>query len=69
MWRVGVDGSCIGSGSCAGIAPAHFALGDDNRSHPLAPEIAPDEAVLDAAASCPVEAIMIVDAESGEAVE
>jgi ferredoxin len=69
MWRVRVDGGCIGSGSCAGVAPAHFALGDDNRSHPLASEVAPDEAVLDAAASCPVEAIRIVDAESGEIVE
>ena len=69
MWRVRVGSTCIGSGSCVGIAPGQFALGDDNRSHPLNAEIAPDEAVLDAAASCPVEAITIVDVETGEAVE
>jgi ferredoxin len=54
MWRVTVDQSCIGSGSCAAISPAHFALGEDNRSHPLRSEIEPDDAVLDAVASCPV---------------
>ncbi|MCW2642412.1 MAG: hypothetical protein JWP76_4718 [Dactylosporangium sp.] len=69
MWRVRVDGGCIGSGSCAGVAPGHFALGADNRSHPLAPEVAPHEAVLDAVASCPVEAITVVDAATGEVVE
>jgi ferredoxin len=69
MWRVRVSDDCIGSGSCAGIAPDRFALGDDHRSHPLAPEIEPDEAVLDAAASCPVEAIGIVDTVSGEVVD
>ena len=69
MWRVHVDSACIGSGSCVGIAPAHFELGDDARSHPLVAETEPDETVLDAVASCPVEAIMIVDTETGEAVE
>jgi ferredoxin len=39
MWRVQVNSDCIGSGSCVGIAPARFALGDDNRSRlrPLPP--------------------------------
>jgi ferredoxin len=52
-----------------GVAPAHFALGEDNQSHPLAIEIEPDDSVLDAAASCPVEAIMIVDTETGDTIE
>jgi ferredoxin len=69
MWRVAVDHTCIGSGSCVGISPAHFALGEDNRSHPLRAEIEPDEAVLDAVASCPVEAITVVDLDTGEIVE
>jgi ferredoxin len=66
---VRVRDDCIGSGSCVGIAPDRFVLGDDNRSHPLSPDIKPDGAVLDAAASCPVEAILIVDTASGETVE
>jgi ferredoxin len=69
MWRVHVNSDCIGSGSCVGIAPARFELGDDNRSHPLAEEIEPDDAVLDAVASCPMEAITVVDAATGETVE
>jgi ferredoxin len=69
MWRVTVDDRCIGSGSCAAIAPAHFALGEDNRSHPLRPEVEPDDAVLDAVASCPVEAILAVTVDTGEVVE
>jgi ferredoxin len=69
MWQLRVERTCIGSGSCQGVAPEHFALGDDHRSHPLVPQVDPDEAVLDAAASCPVEAITIVDLESGEVVD
>ena len=49
MWRVSVDSSCIGSGVCVGVAPEYFALGEDERSHPVRDEIAPSELVLDAA--------------------
>jgi ferredoxin len=69
MWRVRVSSACIGSGSCVGIAPRRFELGDDNRSHPLGDEIEPDDAVLDAVASCPMEAITVFDVETGETVE
>jgi ferredoxin len=69
VWRILVERTCIGSGSCVGISPAHFELGGDNRSHPLAAEVTPNDVVLDAAASCPVEAIRIQDAETGEPVE
>ena len=69
MWRVEVRGTCIGSGVCAGTAPEHFALGEDNRSHPLTSPTPPDEAVLDAAASCPMEAIGVTDEASGEPVD
>jgi ferredoxin len=69
MWRVRVESTCIGSGGCVGIAPKRFALGADNYSHPVADEIEPDDDVLDAAASCPMEAIVIVDTETGETVE
>lgn len=69
MWNVTVSSACIGSGVCAGTAPRHFALGPDNRSRPLASPIEPDDAVLGAAASCPVEAIAVTDADTGTPVE
>lgn len=67
--RVRVTGDCIGSEGCVALAPRHFALGDDHRSHPLAEEVDADQAVLDAAASCPMEAIRIVDARTGVEIE
>jgi ferredoxin len=69
-WMVAVDkGTCIGSAVCVGTAPDRFALDERQRSSPLATDIAPDEAVRDAAASCPVEAISLVDAGTGEPVD
>jgi ferredoxin len=64
-WQVEVDGrTCIGSGVCAGTAPEYFAV-VDGVSRPLRPEIAPDETAIDAAESCPVEAITVRDRDSG----
>ncbi|SNT00261.1 ferredoxin [Asanoa hainanensis] len=65
MWNVEVSSECIGSGVCAGSAPRHFALGADGRSRPLATPVDPDDAVLGAAASCPMEAIGVSDAGTG----
>jgi ferredoxin len=66
QWRTSVDrDTCIGSGMCVGIAPAHFTL-DDGHSRPLAEFIDPADAVLDAAESCPVEAILVRAAGSGK---
>ncbi|MET8835335.1 ferredoxin [Micromonospora sp. NPDC004540] len=60
-WRLHVDPTrCIGSGICAGVAPQHFAL-VDGLSRPVAERIAADESVLDAAESCPLEAIVVSD--------
>ncbi|WP_433534357.1 ferredoxin [Micromonospora sp. CA-249363] len=60
-WRVGVDsGRCIGTSICAGTAPEHFRL-VDGVSAPLADVVSPAEVVLDAANSCPVEAIIVRD--------
>lgn len=69
MWRVRVSDACIGSGSCVALSPKHFTLDEHNRSRATPDVIAPDEAVLDAAASCPMEAISVTDAGSGEPVE
>jgi ferredoxin len=68
-WTISVDqDTCIGSAVCVGTAPGWFALDDRQRSAPAASEITPDEAVRDAAASCPVEAISLLDADTGQPV-
>jgi ferredoxin len=60
-WTVTVDrDACLGSGMCAGTAPRHFRL-DDGRSRPIEETIEPDDAVLDAADTCPAEAITVHD--------
>lgn len=67
-WLIEVDGdSCIGSGMCVGSAPDHFDL-EDGISCPLRPEVEPADEVLEAAESCPVEAIRVRDSKTGEAV-
>lgn len=65
-WRVLVDReACIGSAVCAGTSPARFRMAD-NTAVPVASEIEPDEDVLAAADSCPMEAIRVVDTRTGE---
>lgn len=67
-WRVEVDQqTCIGSGLCAGSAPDHFAL-DEAAARPLADEIEPSDVVVDAADSCPVEAIKVSNAANGSVI-
>lgn len=69
-WNVRVDRDvCIGSGMCVGAAPEKFAFDEQQRSRPLSEFIAPDTAVRDAAASCPVEAISLTDAGTGDPVD
>ncbi len=68
MWRVTVNDSCVGSGMCAAIAAGYFHLGDDEQSHPVHPEVAPNEAVRYAAVACPMEAIVVTDTGTGDPV-
>jgi ferredoxin len=68
-WRVTVNEDCIASGSCLGLAPRRFALGQDGLSHPIIELVEPDDLVLDAAASCPMEAIRVNNGETGEPIE
>ncbi|MEU5805376.1 ferredoxin [Streptomyces sp. NPDC047718] len=68
-WRVEVDrGICIGSGMCVNQAPEGFALDSARQSRPREAEVDANEPILAAAEGCPVEAIMITLAGSGEAV-
>lgn len=66
QWRVTVErATCIGSGVCVGTAATHFTIVEE-RSQPNAELIDPDDAVLDAAESCPMEAILVRAAQTGE---
>lgn len=67
-WRVTVDRDvCIGSGMCASLDPAHFQL-VDHKSSPVSELTEPAEEAVDAAENCPVEAILITNAATGETV-
>jgi ferredoxin len=68
-WHIEVDrGICIGSGMCVNAAPDGFTLDSARQSHPAASEVPASEALLSAAESCPVEAIVIRIGDTGEAV-
>jgi ferredoxin len=61
-YRIKIDRSlCTGYAECVGIAPEVFQLGGDNVSIVIDPEGTEDEAILDAARACPVDAITLVD--------
>jgi ferredoxin len=61
-WKVTVNrDACLGSGVCAGTAPGHFRL-EDGRSRAIEEDIEPDDVVLDAADTCPAEAIAVYSA-------
>jgi ferredoxin len=54
---------------CVALAPGRFVLDERQRSSPAEAEIDPDEVVRDAAASCPSEAISLIDAATGKLVD
>ena len=68
-WHVEVDRSlCIGSAQCLHHAPGGFRLDTARQSHPVEADPDANERVLEAAESCPVEAIVITLLSSGEPV-
>jgi ferredoxin len=69
-WKIEVSPDrCIGSGICVGTAPDRFAFNDELRSRPVSELVEADEQVRDAAAGCPVEAISLTHADTGEPVD
>lgn len=50
-----------------GNAPEYFRFVDD-KSQPIAEVVERNEAVIDAAESCPVEAITVTDTSSGDVI-
>jgi ferredoxin len=65
--RVWVDHNvCVGNAMCTTIAPRVFVLDANRQSDAVNPEGDTVEKVLDAAENCPVSAIIVEDAETGE---
>lgn len=63
--KVKVDrGLCIGVGNCVAIAPTVFELDNQNKAVVLAPGSVDEGTLIEAAESCPENAI-IVDDEAG----
>jgi ferredoxin len=68
-WLVEVDhGVCIGSGMCVAAAPDAFELKGAHQSCPRQAEMDAEPSILDAAESCPTEAIKLTDVETGAVV-
>jgi ferredoxin len=68
MLRIEIDRSlCSGFGSCAELAPDTFAIGGDGVADVLVAETG-DGDVVEVARACPMGAIAVVDAETGERV-
>jgi ferredoxin len=68
LWRLDVDRSvCQGTGMCSSIAAQHFRL-REGYSEPIQDEVEPDDEIVDAAESCPVEAITVTSTADGRVV-
>lgn len=52
---------CRGLGNCVVIAPTVFKLDEENKAVILDPASVSDDALLEAAESCPENAIIVVD--------
>ena len=57
---------CVGNTLCVTIAPKVFVLNEQRQSEAVNPEGDTIEKILDAAENCPVSAIIVEDAETGE---
>ncbi len=54
---------CIGVGNCVALAPTVFTLNEDSKAVVLDPSSVDDDTLLEAAESCPENAIIIEDDE------
>jgi ferredoxin len=65
--RVRVDRDlCTGLGNCVALAPTVFELDDDNKAVVLDLSSVDDDTLLEAAESCPYDAIIIEDDEGNQ---
>ncbi|MFC9913939.1 ferredoxin [Streptomyces sp. NPDC127197] len=68
QWRLEVDRiACAGSGLCLATAHGRLRL-DAGRARAVAELTDPDARVIDAAEICPMEAITVSDARTGEII-
>ena len=54
---------CTGVGNCVAFAPTVFKLDEENKAVVLDPSSIDDDALLEAAESCPEQAIIVEDDE------
>ena len=59
---------CVGNGTCLTLAPRVFAHNADRQSVVIDPAGDSEERILEAAENCPVSAIRVQDAATGEQV-
>ena len=65
--RVRVDHLlCVGNAMCETYAPNVFRLNDDRQSEAVDPAGDSEEKILEAAENCPMSAILVEDADTGE---
>lgn len=57
---------CVGNGACLRVAPDVFRHNEHRQSVVIDPGGAPEHTILTAAANCPVGAIRVAAADSGE---
>lgn len=68
-YKIKVDrGLCIGAAPCFAIAPKVFKIDNENKAVVVDEKGADDQTILEAAQSCPVNAIILVDEETGKQV-
>ena len=60
---------CFGFGDCVDSAPGVFELDGEDKSVVVDPDGAERDQIIDAAQNCPVDAIFIVDEETGEQLQ
>jgi ferredoxin len=58
--------SCIGVSNCVAIAPTVFKLDDQNKALVLDPSSVDEESLMEAAKSCPENAIILQDDEGNQ---
>ena len=58
--------ACVGNAMCESIAARTFRLNDDRQSEAIDPPANTEAEILEAAENCPVSAIYVEDAETGE---
>lgn len=58
--------TCVGNAMCEAIAAKTFRLNDNRQSEVVDPMANSEAEILDAAENCPVSAIFVEDAETGE---